>query len=323
MKILAVFTGGTIGSSRIDGVISPDTGNSYRLLEMYSSIDSSVEFTAVQPYNILSENLCADNLATLYECISSHDLSDFDGVIVAHGTDTLQYSSAYLAYAFGLCKTPIVVVSANYPLEDSRSNGFANFRSAVDFIKSGEGRGVFVAYTNDGEASMIHRATRVLPHSPYSDKVYSIFDEIYGTVNDGVFVKNELYSESDSEISLAENYSLNDNSNVLYLKPYVGISYPEITAKTKAVLLEGYHSGTLNTSGNEFCDFCKKAEILNIPVFLTGACEGFYYESKTLYDELGIKILPSASPIAMYIKLWLLDRDSIMDVYKPFGGDFK
>ena len=32
---------------------------------------------------------------------------------------------------------PIVLVSANYPLDDSRSNGFENFVGAIDFIKSG------------------------------------------------------------------------------------------------------------------------------------------------------------------------------------------
>lgn len=322
MKILAVFTGGTIGSSKIDGVISPDTVNSYRLLDMYSEVDSGVDFTAVQPYNILSENLCVDNLATLYECISSHDLNDFDGVIVAHGTDTLQYTSAYLSYVFGLCRTPIVVVSANYPLGDNRSNGFVNFCAAVNFIRTGEGKGVFVSYTNKGELPQIHRASRILPHLPYTDEVYSILGQGYGEIKKNGFEKNASYVECADEISLAENYRLAERSEVLYLKPYIGIDYPEITAEIKAILLEGYHSGTLNTSGKAFCDFCKKASTLNVPVFLTGACEGFYYESKTLYDELGIKILPSASPVAMYIKLWLLDRKNIVDVYKSCGGDF-
>ena len=103
MKILTVFTGGTIGSTKSDGVISPDSENSYKLFEMYSKKDKKVEFTAVQPLNILSENMNGKFLTQLYKCISSYDLSEFDGVIVAHGTDTLQYTAAYLSYAFGLC----------------------------------------------------------------------------------------------------------------------------------------------------------------------------------------------------------------------------
>lgn len=321
MKILAVFTGGTIGSSSVGGVISPDCRNSYRLLEMYGEVDGDVEFTAVQPYNILSENLDGERLTALCECIRSYDLSDFDGVIVAHGTDTLQYTSAYLSYVFGLCKTPIVVVSANYPLEDSRSNGFVNFCSAVDFIRTGEGRGVFISYTNCGDNAKIHRASRVLPHAPYSDEVYSVSDDFCGEIISDSFVKNDNYTECEDAVSFADNYRLGKCCDVLFLKSYAGMTYPEIADGTKAVLLEGYHSGTLSTSSKVFIDFCENAKKKDIPLFLTGACEGFCYESKTLFDKLGIKVLPKASPIAMYMKLWLLDSENINDVFLPCGGD--
>lgn len=319
MKILVVFTGGTIGSTNADGVISPDKANSFKLLNMYSKIDNSVEFVSAQPYNILSENVCFDNMVALCDCIKSYDLSDFDGVIVTHGTDTLQYSSAYLSYYFGLCKTPIVVVSANYPLEDSRSNGLDNFCAAVNFIKAKQGRGVFVSYTNLNENSKIHRASRALPHLPYSDLVFSIRDEIYGELHGNEFVANKSYADKNDELDFSE---VDCNSEVLYIRPFVGMSFPEITENTKAILLEGYHSGTLNTSGDALQNFCKKADEKGVMVFLTGSCQGFNYESKDLFDELKINVLPPASPIAMYVKLSMLSKDKIMNVYIPRGGDF-
>lgn len=319
MKILVVFTGGTIGSTNTDGVISPDKANSFRLLNMYLKIDNSVEFVSAQPYNILSENVGFDNMVALCDCIKSYDLSDFDGVIVTHGTDTLQYSSAYLSYYFGLCKTPIVVVSANYPLEDCRSNGLDNFSAAVKFIKAKQGRGVFVSYTNLNENSKIHRASRVLPHLPYSDLVFSIRDEIYGELHGNEFAANKSYIEKNDALDLSE---VDCKSEVLYVRPFVGMSFPEITEKTKAILLEGYHSGTLNTFGDALQNFCKKADEKGVTVFLTGSCQGFNYESKDLFDELKINVLPPASPIAMYIKLSMLSKDKIMNVYIPRGGDF-
>lgn len=69
-------------------------------------------------------------------------MNSYDGIVVTHGTDTLQYTSAFLAYIFDGLNVPIVLVSANYPLDDSRSNGFENFVGAIDFIKSGSGNGV-------------------------------------------------------------------------------------------------------------------------------------------------------------------------------------
>lgn len=322
MKILTVFTGGTIGSTKSEGVISPDSENSYKLLEMYSKKDKKVEFTAVQPLNILSENMNGKFLTQLYKCISSYDLSRFDGVIVAHGTDTLQYTAAYLSYAFGLCKTPIVIVSANFPLEDERSNGFRNFCGAVELIRSRKGRGVFVSYANCEYFADIHRGAKVLQHTAYSDELYSIHDNIFGEIHGKEFVKNDFYSEQQDEISLAGCTELEETSNVLYVKPYVGMTYPHITNGTKAVLLEGYHSGTLNTDGSELTKFCAEAEKCGVPVYLTGAEQGFFYESKLMFEKLKINVLPPASPIAMYMKLWMLKKDRLDDVFLPCGGDF-
>lgn len=324
MKILTVFTGGTIGSTKSNGVISPDSQNSYKLFEMYSKIDEKIEFTAVQPMNILSENMNGKILTQLYKCISSYDLSEFDGVIVTHGTDTLQYTAAYLSYAFGLCKTPIVLVSANFPLEDKRSNGFQNFCGAVELIRSKKGRGVFVSYTNTPyDVTEIHRASRVLSHSPNEDYIFSIFENsVYADYCDDNFEKCRYYKEERDKISMSDCTVLEEVSDVLYLRPYVGMTYPQITQCTKAVLLEGYHSGTLNTDGNELTKFCTEAEKCGVPIFLTGAEKDFFYESKLMFERLKINVLPPASPIAMYIKLWMLKNDRLSDVFLPCGGDF-
>ena len=321
-KILVVFTGGTIACSSNNGVLSTDKQNTYFLLESYLAEDKSVEFATVQPYTILSENLSGEYLAKLYYALKENNITEYDGVIVTHGTDTLQYTSAFLSYMFSGSNTPIVVVSANYPLSDSRSNGFDNFRAAVDFIKSGEGIGVFTAYKNSGENPKIHRASRLLAHNAYDDKVFSIFDEFYGEISSHKFIKNNSYAEYADEISMPINCRIGKISDVVKITPYPSMIYPMLDESIKAVLFEGYHSGTLNTSGNAFAEFCETAKTKNIPVFLTGACKGFYYESKTLFDSLGIKVLPPAAPIAMYIKLWLLDRENIEKVCLSSGGDF-
>ncbi|MCD8026713.1 MAG: asparaginase [Clostridiales bacterium] len=308
MKILTVFTGGTIGSVNSGGVIAPKKSARYRLIDLYSQIDCETELAAIQPYNILSENLSGERLAELFSCIKSSNFEQYDGVIVTHGTDTLQYASAFLSYAFGLCRVPIVMVSANFPLDDRRSNGLNNFIAAVDFIKAGASRGVFAAYQNRGETPKIHRASRLLPHASYSDSLHSVFDCFYGEIIDGRLRLNSNYSEREDEIFLDPLQIADENFKVLKINSYVGMTFPKLSKSIKAVLLEGYHSGTLNTSGMELKSFCRSARELNIPVYLTGSCEGFNYESKCAFDSLGIRPLPPASPIAMYVKLCLLKK---------------
>ena len=321
MKILVVFTGGTIGSTKNNGVISPDKSNSYLLLDLYRKLDEQTEFVSVQPYTILSENLCGDNLNKLYDCICKNITPDIDGVIVTHGTDTLQYTSAFLSYAFGLKSIPIVVVSANYPLADERSNGLKNFVSAVDFIRENVESGVFTAYKNKGENPKIHRASRLIAHRCYDDNVFSVFNSFYGEIVEHSFVKNPVYSQLDDKINMNQNIKLGNCSDVIRINPSVGMVYPVVSDEIKAILLEGYHSGTLNTLSQDFIDFCKSADDKNVPVFLTGACKGFYYESKLMYEKLKINVLPPASPIAMYQKLWMLNKRLASDIILPCGGD--
>ncbi len=321
MKILVAFTGGTIGSVRSKSGIGTNADATKSLIDMYEKSGGKAELVTVQPYNILSENLSGKNLFVLYECISSRLDDEVDGVVVTCGTDTLQYTCAYLSYSFGLCSKPIVAVSANYPLEDKRSNGWANFCAAVDFVENNRGNGVFAAYQNDGETTKLHRASRLLPHLPYSDRAESVLNSVYGEYSDGCFVPNLSFSQREDSDEFLPKLDLGESSRVLYVQPTVGMSYPILTDKTKAVLLATYHSGTLNTADGRLKEFCTFAKSSGVPVFLTGEAEGFEYESKNALRELDVHILPTASPVAMYVKLWLTGGRA-EDMYKPFGGDF-
>lgn len=71
-------------------------------------------------------------------------------------------------------------------------------------------------------------------------------------------MKNTRYKALKSEFAFDESIRLSDNSNVLKISATVGMQYPEITENVKAVLLEGFHSGTLNTDGKALKTFVKK-----------------------------------------------------------------
>lgn len=303
MKLLTVFTGGTIGCSENGGTLAPDAANSALLLRLYRDRtgDRQTEFTAVQPFRILSENMDFARLQALYDCLAAHEPRRYDGVIIAHGTDTLPYTAAYLSLRLGQCAPPVVLVSANYPLADSRSNGVDNFCGAVRFLQARQGGGVFVAYRNTGDGfTTIHRGSELLPHAPYSDSVFSLFGNCFGRVGEnGEFVKNLHYIER----SLPSLSVRDSGEDVLWLRAHVGMHYPQDLSPYRAALLEGYHSGTLCTEGEPLRDFCRRAAACGLPVYLTGADDGFHYESKQAYTPLGIRVLPPMSPVTAYMIL--------------------
>ena len=304
MKITVIFTGGTIACSNKNGALSPDGANSFTLIEMYRAVDGSVEFETLSPYFILSENLGCEHWEKLSDCVKN--VRGSDGVIVTHGTDTLPYTAAYLGLKLGLCDIPVVLVSAAYPLSDSRSNGLDNFRGAVDFIRSGVGKGVFVSYKNSGENVRLHRAASVLPHQPYSDSVLSLRDNYFAEIVGGEVVLNPGFEEE----SFGDFSACKPNGKVLWLRAHPGIVYPPVDG-AKAVLLEGYHSGTLPTAREDFRSFCKAASTAGVPLYLTGSEEGFDYESKQAFDELGINVLPPMSPATAYVMLILKSHPKI------------
>lgn len=309
MKILTIFTGGTIGCRKNgEGVLSTKEQAPYQLLEMYKEKNgNAVEFSTLEPYCILSENLSATYLMQLIAVVGQELAKDYDGIVITHGTDTLQYTAAILGLVFEDAKIPIVLVSSNYILEDERANGSANFEGAVRFIQEKQGIGVFVSYKNTGESLMIHRATQLQGALQLSDKVSSISDNWYAKWQGDGFEKNPNYREKTYNLEFDTlPIRLNEKSTeILRIRPYPGMQYPAIPEGTKVILHESYHSGTIPV-GEELKMFAREAKSLGIPFYVSGLSETeAVYETVKEYQELGIQPLPEGSVITQYCALWL------------------
>ena len=309
MKILFVFTGGTIGCTVKGDYISIDGEKPYLLLERYNKkygIDFAYDTAC--PYMVLSENNTGDTLRLLCECVRGYLAGGYDGIVVTHGTDTLQYSAAALAYTLADAKIPVVLVSSNQPIEFSAANGLNNLHGALRFIREVSTAGVFVSYQNRGEDVKIHRGTRLLSSPAFSDGVYSIYDSFYGSFpKDGAFCRNPAYRElPDSGDALSVLHLTANCDEILRVLPYPGNPYPTIPAGVRYILHESYHSGTVNTASPAATDFFEQAKARGIKVFLTGVAQGAAYESTSAFQRLGIEPLFGIAPIAAFVKLWLL-----------------
>lgn len=304
MKILVVFTGGTIGSCVTDGWISPDDSMKYLLIEKYREITGDdTPFDTLNPYTILSENLSAENLNVLIRCVREN-ADKYDGIIVTHGSDTLQYSASALAYTIGCECTPVMLVASNYPIEDERANGIFNFTAAVEFIKSQKGKGVYISYKNKNEPTQIHTATRTVCHKEADDEVFSIDSEPFACFDKKIILNENYQTSSYSEP--VKNAVFSKNSGILSVSVLPGEAYNYDLSDYKAVIFRPFHSGTISTSSEELRNFCKRAKEQNVPIFVINAPDGITYASSKEYNELGINVLPMCSFPAIYIKLWLL-----------------
>lgn len=328
MKIGVALTGGTIESSvTSSGYISPGADVCDVLIEQYRG--RSVEFTTRRICRILSEQLEASHIIMLINEIKEFLKSNVDGIIITHGTDTLQYSASMLAYAMGTDCVPIIFVSSSYPLNDKRANGFQNFNCAVEFIRQKIGNGVFVSYKNmDENFVTVHRAVRLVDHMPYSDSLYSIDNQYYARFDGKKFRFNKDYLRlnDSAPVTLEPGSSFGSAASLIRrVRVYPGIRYPEPLPDMRAVIVESYHSGTL-CCGKDFTDYARELSEDGIRLYLAGADDrNAPYETTKVYSSLRIKALPRMSPVAAYCKLWLLmssDRDIDEMMFTCISEDF-
>ncbi len=305
MKIFVIFTGGTIGSTLSGDWIAADSSTNYLLLDKYRAKtgDNETQFDISTPCTMLSENLTSTQLNLIIDSVLKNLDKDYDGIIVTHGTDTLQYTASAISYAVSGTKMPVMLVSSDYPLGDERANGLANFIAAVEFIRAKAGEGVFVPYRNlRCETTSIFTATDIYSHSEASGDLYAA---------------GGAFAHYDSSIKLNPEYNKRplkkgvgnvkyvDEPKILTITSLPADSFSYSLDGIKAVIIRPYHSGTLNTASGKLREFCKRAREKGIPVFLVNAVSGKNYESAKLFDDLGIiKLSDSAYP-AVYVKCWL------------------
>lgn len=301
MKILVIFTGGTIGSTVANGWISPDSNTRYALINNFKeNYGEEIEFETDSPFSILSENLSAETLKILTERVITALKKDYDGIIVTHGTDTLQFSAAALAYATGNDCIPTVLVSSNYPLDDPRSNGNANFKAAVDFIRGKHGTGVFIAYQNAEGPVKFHNALAAVDHLEADDSVFSIYGNVYAKeTEDGIHVLGTC-TPCETVPAVFE-----EDSHILTIELHPANGYAYNLEHYRAIILRPYHSGTLNTDSLAFTGFCDRAKKAGIPIYAVNIQKGDTYESSKTFDALGIIPLYNTTFAAAYVKLWM------------------
>ena len=251
MNILLVLTGGTICTSVRDGLRSLDTdAASLRLVETFRKSDSSfaasARFTVGERFHTLSENMTVSVWNHMVDYLRRVHFSAFDGVIVAHGTDTLAYTASMFALLLAGCGVPVVFVSSNAPLEhgDARANGHANFRAAAECIGYGIAPGVYVTYRNITDRRMwLHYACRLKQCGDYSEDFHSVGALDITELSPVTLSAFPATAAPDTPLLRLLDAPLSDG--VLHIRPYVGIRYDAYRVESFRAVLHGtYHSGT-------------------------------------------------------------------------------
>lgn len=142
-RVMMLTTGGTIASVETEGGLAPGMSGG-DLVGGLGALWPSLEIETCELMSIDSSNMQPEQWQTIARAI--YDVLDrCDGVIVTHGTDTMAYTAAALAYMLRGLDMPVVLTGSQRPFGSPMSDAAQNIDLAAAAVDAGI-RGVSVAF---------------------------------------------------------------------------------------------------------------------------------------------------------------------------------
>ena len=323
-KILLLSTGGTI-ASKVDyrtGAVTPaltasDLNDAVPEIANIANIDAEVLFSEY------SENLQPEHWVETAKKIESVANSDYKGIIIAHGTDTMHYSSTFLSFALSGLKIPVVFVGSQRSSDRPSSDAALNLIAATRLIAETDAKGVYIVmhHNESDDTISCHLGTRVRKNHTSKRSAFETVgnDPAFLILNEKI-IKN-FTSEFFTEQSF--NPRLEIDTKVALVKYHPGYEPKQIDALIdlgfKAIIFEGTGLGHV---GNTMYDVVKKANQHGLFLGMTSQCidgrvKMTVYESGRDLLEMGIIPLENMIPeVALVKTMWALGNSEDKDELK-------
>ena len=313
-KILLLSTGGTI-ASKVDyrtGAVTPaltasDLNDAVPEIANIANIDAEVLFSEY------SENLQPEHWVETAKKIESVANSDYKGIIIAHGTDTMHYSSTFLSFALSGLKIPVVFVGSQRSSDRPSSDAALNLIAATRLIVETDAKGVYtVMHHNESDDTIsCHLGTRVRKNHTSKRSAF----ETVGNDPAFLILNEKIIKNSTSEFFTEQSFNprLGIDTKVALVKYHPGYEPRHIDSIIdlgfKAIIFEGTGLGHV---GKTMYDAVKKANQHGLFLGMTSQCiDGrvrmTVYESGRDLLELGITPLENMIPeVALVKTMWAL-----------------
>lgn len=328
-KVLLLSTGGTI-ASKVDyrtGAVIPvltaeELNSSVPELSKIANIDAEVLLSEY------SENIMPGNWLDIAKKISSYSNSDYSGIIIAHGTDTMHYTSSFLSFALAGFPIPIILVGSQRSSDRASSDAALNLIGATKFITESKTKGVYIIMHNDENDNTVacHIGTRVR-------KNHTSKRGAFQTVGDNpafIIAEEKIQKNISKEFYKTQEFQpkINLDTKIALVKYYPGydpklIEYI-IDSGYKGIIFEGTGLGHV---GRVMYDSVKKANEKGMFLGMTSQCiDGrvrmTVYESGRDLLNLGIIPLENMLPeVALVKAMWALGNTQNIDEIKEIMLD--
>jgi glutamyl-tRNA(Gln) amidotransferase subunit D len=327
--ISLISTGGTIASTvdyRTGAVTAQFTAED--VLRAVPDLAGRANYRGRVVANILSENMTPQVWQDLAQAIHEEIEAGADGVVVMHGTDTMQFTASAMAF---MLDTPVPIVftgsqrSADRPSSDNVMNAVCSVEAA-----KADGAEVLVCMhaTESDDRCALHRGTRVRKnHTSRRNAFETIGNEPLGFVDydtEEVAFRRE-YQERDT-VELDLDADLEPAVDLVKFTPGLAAARLEACADSAGVVIEGTGLGHVHT------DLIPVIEDLvdgGTPVVMTSqclegrVCDRVYDTGRDLLDAgviEGENLLPGTAKVKL---MWALANvgDVGATMRRPLAGE--
>ncbi|AAY80684.1 Glu-tRNA(Gln) amidotransferase subunit GatD [Sulfolobus acidocaldarius] len=325
-EVMIISTGGTIVSKieyetgAVRPALTPD-----EIIEFMPEIKEIARIDAEILFSILSENMKPEYWIKIAEEAKKALDKGNKGVVIAHGTDTMAYTSAALSFSFRKMTGPIVLVGSQRSSDRPSSDSSMNLLTSILVAKNAPFGEVVV--NMHGESSdtytLVHRGVKVRKmHTSRRDAFQSINDLPLAKVHyidKKIEILSDNYRSKESENTLDAKF----DNRVFLLKYYPGLS-PDmvehlISSGIRGIIIEG--TGLGHTS-SDFYEVFKKASKDGVFIGMTSQClfgrvNMNVYTTGRLLQEAGVVPLEDMLPETALVKLmWTLAHENDLDRIK-------
>ncbi|MCM3568481.1 asparaginase [Neobacillus mesonae] len=278
-KIILLTTGGTIASRR-----NPETGllssgvitgeELSQMCDLPDSINLTVQSVLQIPSNQMNGNRLYKLKHTIEEIFQNVDV---DGVVITHGTDTLEETAYFLDLTIEDDR-PVVITGSQRGPEELGTDAFVNIRQAILTAVSPKAKKIGTLVLFNERIFSARYIKKV-----HASNVAGFFSEGYGYLG----IVDQEHVSIYQRPCLRESYSISNSFPLVDIIPsYLGsdgrLLQASISSGARGIILEGSGRGHVSP---ELVPFVEEAGKKGIPVVITTrADEG---EVRHVYDFPG------------------------------------
>ncbi len=263
-NITILHTGGTIASK-----VDYRTGAVFASFEPEDLIGMFPELTKIANIDskliasMLSENMTFKLYSLMAKAIEKEIKKGVDGIILTHGTDTMGYSAAALAFMLEDLPIPVIIVGSQRSSDRGYYDDCVNLVCAAEFIAKTDFAGVAICM----HESMEDKTCVIMPPCK-TRKLHASRRDAFKVVNDTIIARINFNSK---KIEFLKNYEKKANKKlkvkdemeekVALLKIHPNMHPDQFKALKgyKGIVLEGTGLGHAPIEApNEYCEINKE-----------------------------------------------------------------